>query len=257
MRVLGCTYHTPDFVSLVLCKKRKVSESDILFVGPGDILPKRTNKTHILFIRRMALRRNLDKVNSPAYRGKIGIIFDSPLALYDFEGIVPIDYHESDNPHLDAFEIDSIDTSLFDGEETDVAFSPKKYVDVVQSKVESFTGILTQFMTFVYTTPRATHQKHIKELACTWLCSDEDEATLKRRLDNLVKSSPLNERQQKRFLTLVTSPSALTYKQALSEAKNLESYDCEEFTTVAAKYAVSAYEMRYMLSINATANKEK
>lgn len=255
MRVLGCTYHTPDFVSLFLHKKLKVPESDILFVGPGDNLPSRTNKSHIIFLRRLSLRRNIDVVNSSAYNGKTGVVFDDPLSLYDFEGVIPLDYSESINPHLDAFELDSIDRKLLKGEDVSVVFSPKKYVDTVQSKVESFTGILTQFMTFVYTTPRSSHQTPIKELACTWLCSDDDENVLRNKLASLVKGSPLNDRQQKRFLTLVTSPAAKIYKKALSEAKHLESYDCEEFTAIAAKYAVSAYEMRYMLSINSTASK--
>jgi hypothetical protein len=145
-----------------------------------------------------------------------------------------------------------VDNNLLEGPDTIVSFSRKKYAEVVQEKIESFTGILTQFMTFIYTMPSATHQKPVKELACTWWASKQDTDELRNRLSSLVKTVPLSDKQQKRFLDLVLSPSALIYKEALQEAKVLESYNSAEFTNIAAKYAVSAYEMRYVLAIGKT-----
>lgn len=249
MRVLGCAYHSPDFVTVSIVKKKKYKASDILFVGPGVDLPAKTNKTVFIFLRKMSLRRNLDRVNSNKYKGKLGIVFDSPLALFDFVGLVPADFVESPDFHLDAFELHSLNLDLVKGEDTPVTYCKQNYEEVVQAKVESFTGILTQFMTFVYTTPRATHQKHIKELACSWWSSDQTVPMLESRLEETAKGSPLSDKQKKRFMDLTTSESALTYKKALAVVKKLPSNDCEEFTQAASDFGVSAYELRYILAI--------
>jgi len=249
MRVLGLANHSPDFISILLKKHFNVSPADVRFVGPSDILNKSSSKKFFVFLSSRALRINQATINSNKYRTKTGFVCDSPIALYDLDGIVPLDYFESENLHLDAFEITEVNKDRVNGPDTTIGHTRKKYAEVVQAKIESFTGILTQYMTFIYTMPSSSHQKPIKELACTWWASDETEDTLSERLASLVKGVPLSEKQQKRFFDLLLSPSALIYKAALSEVKDLESYDGEEFTSIAAKYGVSAYEMRYILSI--------
>ncbi len=253
MRVFGSANHSPDFLIRYLYRKLNVPLDSILIVSSGDTLARKTNNTHFIFLGSAALRRNLDTVNSRKYNGKVGIVCASPLHLHEFDAVLPLDYSESDNPHLDAFELGPIARRAFNMADVKVRYEKRDYTDVVQAKVESFTGILTQFMTFVYTTPSATHQKPIKELACTWLVSGEDHKVLVDRLETLIKTVPLTDKQQAKFLSLMTSADAGTYGVALQEAKECESVDSTEFKAVASKYAVSAYEMRYILSVASTA----
>lgn len=250
MRVIACGNHSPDYVLVLLDKKLGIKAESVQIVPDGEKLPKRSNRSVFFFLSPACARFNMEIINSKSYRGKKAFVFGSPLQLIYLDNIVHADFKESDDVHIDALLLDKFDTSIVEGDDTEMGFSVKNYVEKVQEKVESFTGILTQFMTFIYSTPSSTHQKPIKELACRWLCSKKSVDVLGKKLDDLSKTVPLTDRQKKRFMDLVTSPSALTYKQALAEAKHLDYYDGDEFKAITNKYGVSGYEMRYILSIN-------
>lgn len=252
MTVFGIANHSPDFVLLYLVKKQKVPESDISFVAPNTKLSKKSKSKYFIFLSASALRRNLSKVNKI---DAIGLVCAPPMKLNDFAGVIPLDFEESDSPHIEGFNLSKlkITAKKLRSIGQDVKHSPVDYALVVQEKVESFTGILTPFMTFVYTMPSSTHQKPVKELACNWLVGGGTVAQLESDFAKMTRGVHMTDKQKDRFLTLVTSEPALAYQKALQEAKKY-SIDSIEFRNVADKHAVSAYEMRYMISVvNASA----
>lgn len=256
MRTIGVTDHAPDKVALMFRDKLGVDPSDVMFLL-GERLPKKTRKTYVFFLDSNTFRLNLNKVNSQHYRDKVGVVFGSPLALKDFEGIKFADFQESFDEHINAFEIgfnlNKPDVKTYDVE---VHHSQEDYGTKVIRKLESFTGILTQFMTFVYTMPSSTHQKPVKEMACNWLVGNTNEKDLKRKVDYLCLDCPLSDKQIERLMYLLTSESARTYKAALQEAKLLSNRNGPEFVDIVNRYKVSGYELRYVLSIASPQNKQ-
>lgn len=251
MNVFGVANHSPDFVLVHLVKKKKVSESDIAFVSSSTRLPRKSNIKYFIFLGDLALRRNLARL--PKLKNSVGIVCAPPIKLNDYSGIIPLDFEESDSPHIEAFVLkENLKLKDLYKMKGSPVFEPVDYAMVVQDKVESFTGILTPFMTFIYTMPSSTHQKPIKELACRWLVQGGSKPSLEKALAKLTLGVHMTDKQKERFLGLLFSESALAYKEALQEAKQ-HSIDSMEFREIADKHAVSAYEMRYMISVVKTA----
>jgi len=247
MLVLGSANHSPDFILVYLKKKLKAEENRIaLIASETRIVNKRKPFDFYIFLNPKALRRNLKIVNK---LDSVGIVCGPPIELNNFENLMPLDHEESDSPHLEAFLLDTIDRNSFKPKQSQpIVYRSIDYAMVVQDKVESFTGILTSFMTFVYTMPSSSHQKPVKELACKWLVSGASLEQLEKKLQELTKDVYLTDKQKARFLSLLSSESALAYKDALQEAKQY-SIDSIDFRNIADKHSVSAYEMRYMLSV--------
>lgn len=243
MNIFGCANHSPDYL-LVRLVGSGVEESDIAFISNAILKAKRKYKVYI-FLSALDLRRNLKLLRK--FPNCIGIVCAPPIHLNDFTGITPLDYAESDNPHLEAFLLSKLSLDL-SAPSQEVKFRPTDYAKIVQDKVESFSGVLMPFMTFVYTMPSSTHQKPVKELACKWWVGGQSVKELEKSLAALVKTVPMNDKQRQRFLTIVTSQTGLLYQEALQEAKQF-SIDSLEFRAVADRRTVSAYEMRYMISV--------
>lgn len=247
MNVIGVANHTPDKIVVGL-RKRGLSVR-ILHVG-GD-LPKRNNKDVTLFLTVGDFRRNMELLNTKAYANSVGILFASPIMLYRFTGIVPLDYKESADVHLEAFEFIQPDlTSALAREAEPITYDcHADYADKVLEKVQSFTGILTPFMTFIYSMPSSTHQKPVKELGCYWLASTESETDLCTRIAEMQAITPLNDKQVKRFTDILTSDNAGVYRTALAATHKFEDLDSRDFITTVSDHGVSAYEIRYIRSI--------
>lgn len=248
MTVYGLANHAPDFMLLYLSKY--CNADNVVIVDADTVIQQ--SAPYFLFLDTKALRRNLDRVNE---LDAIGIVCDSTLKLKNFEGIYLVDAVEAENYHIDAFQLRYLKKKkkrrksvLSVKQNRDIVYAPYNYALSVQEKVESFTGILTPFMTFVYTMPSSTHQKPVKELACSWLVNGESRERLMERANDMMKTVPMTEKQQTRFYALLFSEAADVYHSALQEAKHIP-LDALEFKDVASKYGVSAYEMRYMLSV--------
>ena len=250
MILLGSAYHPPDNIAVYLKNAFSAQVKDVAFVSNRCKILTKPKTKYIIFLGSAVVRKNQDIFNSKPYQGIFGIVCDNVLILNNFEGLVPLDFNEANEIHLDAFELNDINPDAFKTNDRLIAYSNKSYEDKVVDKVQSFKGILTQFMTFIYTTPSATHQKPLKELACSWLTSDSGPDELLKQLKITVKQIKLSEQKQKRFITLLTSDNALLYKKALSEVIAVGNTESKEFLDIINKYGVSAYEVRYILAIN-------
>lgn len=245
MLVLGVANHSPDFLLVQLNRKYGVGSSDVLVVN--NTLPKKTRKKYFLFLSVASFQKSLESVNKQ--NNCTGFVFGSPLDLCAYTGMFPMDFYVSTDLHIDAFVFKELDFDLLSKDGEHVAIERLDFTQAVSEKIESFTGILTQFMTFIYTLPSATHQKPYKELACRWWGSSDNEEKLAELCSDIKYIAPISEKQEKKFIQLVTSENALIYKAALKVAKVMNSFDSKEFLELTAKYGVSAYEMRYILSV--------
>lgn len=255
MRLFGCVNTAPDLLGLYLIKTFKVSSSDIMFVHSDGTLLQRSTKKYYILLGVQAVKGNLDRINSKKYEGTTGIVCDNTMELHSIKGIIPLDYKEAIDIHVDAFDLAPIGKKTFNEPDRTVYIQQEDYTDKIVEKVESFKGLLTQFMTFIYTNPSATHQTPLKNLACSWLASAENESELQVKLDTLVREIKLSEPKQKRFMELLTTETALLYKTAIAETLNMDT-DSKEFYDIITKYEVSAYEVRYIMAINKQSNTE-
>ena len=243
MNVVGSGYHAPDFILVTLTKNGVVADKIDLI---DRALSIRSKRTHFIFLGAGPLRRSLEQVNSKAYVGKVGIVCDTPIALMAFSGILPLDYTASADFHIEAFELhDEINRTVLKAGDRPVALERIDVVDQVVSKVDSFTSILSTLMTFVYTMPNSTHQKPVKELACSWLASTADQSELKQRINTLARQIVLTDKQKSRLYEILTSPAAAEYKRAMQSIKS-----DADVQAVAMQSKLSAYEIRYIMHIN-------
>lgn len=259
MIVLGSAYHAPDALAVRLSKKLNILAKQIAFVSSGCALPSPSVFKCFLFLDCASLRQQLHLVNSNKYRGTYGVVCDNIFALNNIQNLTPLDFKRSDNIHLDGFNTTTeLDDVALASHDAPVMFEPVSFEDQVVEKVQSFQGILTVFMTFIYTTPSSTHQTPLKELACRWLSSTQDVNMLETSFAQLVCKIKLNEQKQNRFLSLLTSDTAMLYKEVINQVKALH-VDSKEFNDAVKERGVSAYEVRYILAVakNSDGTREK
>lgn len=252
MKVYGVCNHSPDFLFVWLKKLYSVSSSEIYILPENDFLTVRPRKNVkiVFFLSNRSFRRNLEIVNSKHYKNISAILFASPIDIHSYENIFPLDFMESDDIHLDAFLLQSLnkkrfsfsaDSSLIERNKTD-------YLQNVLEHLKSFGSLLNPLMTFVYTLPSGSHQKPVKEMVCRWLYEDSDISELEKSLDKVSVSMSFSSKQKKRLIDILSSDVARKYKNALAEYKRSVQNE-ETIYKIVYKWSVSAYELRYILSI--------
>lgn len=136
-------------------------------------------------------------------------------------------------------------------EQVNITFKPKMMEDlrpvrdVIEDSVEMLqqqSTFLNRFMTFVYSTPRATHQNVIKVEVCKWMASKRPVRQLLRDIAKHPETH-LTERQHLRLEDLATSEVADLYRRAMQEG------GCSKVLSV--KYDISEYEINYMRAVAA------
>lgn len=241
---LGVINHSPDFMLSRLRKRLKLRYDDCFIVA--DALPEERAKL-LVFLNTFSFRNAIPVLNTPEYDKVVCVVHGSPMDLYCFN-LHPFDYTLAADIHLDGFVFTPFDLEALT-KPVVIKYVKKDFLKDVLDKVQSFTGILTQLMTFVYTLPRATHQKPIKELACLWFANNENEAQLDERIAKALHSTPMNEKQIKRFREILLSPNADLYKRAIRATLHVKDMDSDEFIRIVASFQVSAYEIRYIRSV--------
>lgn len=249
MNLLGCSQNSPDKLANIFFKKLNIKPKTLKFVSSADVLPESPDHKYYFFLTPFAVKRSLSVINSEVYKGTIGVVFSCPVDLYPYEGITPLDYLEATDLHIDAFNYIGMRRSLLKQGDSTITFETHNYLDKVLTKVRSSKSILTKLMSFVYTMPSSTHQKPVKELACSWLNSGQGDGDLKIRMDKLSKQVHLSDKQKQRFLDILLSEDASLYKNALIKCLNITDVDAEPFYRVVNKFKVSAYELRYVKAV--------
>jgi hypothetical protein len=207
-------------------------------IEPEGKLPKKKpdGVQYVVAFSLKDLRRNL--VCHASFKDVTFLVFDTPIALSAFN-IPRMDFKIGGDIHIDGFECSPLNLNL-DVEPTTLVRTGFDIVQASVDEVKTLRTLLNQLMTFIYQLPRATHQTPIKELVCGWMCSTRTLVTLNNNLDKL-KGSPLTPKQRARLNEILSSETALIYKEAMREGG--------ESNDLARRYGISAYEINYMRAI--------
>lgn len=249
MKLLGVCNHSPDFILSRLRKRLELKYSHI-FICHSE-LPDATEKVKLLLVPSPGLlKRHMVELNTKRFKDTIIVVFGNPIDLSDFN-VQQFDYRLADDIHLDGFQLTPFNLAALDVEVPAIVFEKRDFLADVLEKVQSFTGILTQLMTFIYTMPSSTHQTPIKKLACYWLASENVNADLDTRLAKIKNTTPLTDKQIKRLKDILFSDKAAIYRKALQATKHLaiSELNTDEFIRIVSSFQVSAYEIRYIRAI--------
>lgn len=228
----------PDEILLQLNRKRNVKRSDVYFIPPGALLPKKKSKhPYLLFFTLKDMRRNgkfLDK-----YADRIILVFDSPIALSTYQ-MNYMDFKVGTDLHIDGFECTGLD---WEREVVEYPFE-RSDTDLVRMSVEEVKAqrtVLNQLMTFIYSLPNSTHQTPVKATVCGWMGS-------RNTIQHLIKTlkanrdCPMSDKQYARLADILTSETALIYRNAMREGGDSED--------LARRYGISAFEINYMRAVS-------
>jgi len=243
---LGVCNHSPDYITHWLKKVANVSLKNTFMVA--ELLPETTKNKALLFLSPSVFKHHLPTLNTTIYDNTLCFVFGSPVDLMSFD-IIPLDYSLSENVHLDAFQFTPIQLDLLHASPVQVKYTKHDFLDIVLEKVQSFNGILTQLMTFIYQIRPSTHQAPVKEMVCQWLVSDETADDLDVRIKKNQQHAPISEKQIQRLRTIATSEVAELYRQALKATKHITDLDSPAFYKIVTKMKVSAYEIRYIRAV--------
>lgn len=250
MRVYGVCNHSPDYVYVWLKKQFKIDSIQIL--AEAELLGDKPTKKVIFFLTHLSLRRNLPKINSKPYDNCVGVVFSNPVDISTYSGVEPLDFSLSKDIHIDAFILEDLCIARFIVEKSTVKIERNKinYLDLIMQHVRSFDSLLNPLMTFIYTLPSFTHQKPIKEILCRWLYSSESNDDLEKTLSDKSVSIPLTEKQRARLRDIMNSELSSKYKRALNKYKKSKVKDEKLIKELVDEFNVSAYELRYIISIS-------
>ena len=228
--VVGYCFNPPDRVLVQMSRKLQLERKAVAFA------PEPEKRTHKVVVHHgiQSLRRALKEGR---WKKATHLVFDTPVNLHEFR--IP----------AGDMEVNDLQAGGFQQKPLELEGKPfegfKERLNVIEESVELLkqqATFLNRFMTFVYSTPRATHQTVIKVEVCKWMLT-------KKRFPQLLKAiatSPetiLNERQIKRLEDLTTSEVANLYREAMQEG------GCSAELSV--KYEVSEYEINYMRAVAA------
>lgn len=206
---------------------------------PDTLLPKRKPKQieYVVFFSIKDLRRNISYHAS--FDDVIFLVFDTPIALAHFN-VKYMDFKMGADLHIDGFKCMPL---KLDFEDLEFQALTRTHFDIIQLSVDEVKAkrtLLNQLMTFIYTLPRATHQTPIKEYVCNWMLSKSTLVKLNADLAKM-KASPLTDKQRARLNDILSSETALIYREAMREGGDSEA--------LARRYVISAYEINYMRAI--------
>lgn len=227
MKFFSVVYHSPDTVAKWLCDSLGLTPTDFNFTN-GAINRKRVQ----VFLAYKDFARAFKTIpKKPS--DQIVLVFGQPFQFYSWN-IMPLDYQESDEPHLNAFEYIKLDRKRLNEKQEPLHYENRNYLTKIVETVSAFDSLLHGMMSFIYTM-KTTEQKIAKESSCRFLYKGYGLETLRRDL------SPLNERQIERMINMLSSEVAQRIQKAFADNASIEERS--------KAHNVSAYELRYIESI--------
>lgn len=244
--VYGVSNHTPDQLLCWLRDIQSVNLSNVSSIRLGKTITKknfRQLKDYVIFLSATDLKRNLKAVN--ALSSKTFFVFDSPLVLFQFKGLRPLDY--GDNEDFQEFGTDLYDyfLDMDDVVPSVITYDNSiTYLSYLISLMEETDSLLRPLMTFIYTLPNSTHQKPVKILICHALSKDASEKKIQAIADYIERTLGLPDKKKLKLLSLVLSDEAKKYQKAFSAYT-----DSTDINKLCKQYKISPYEFRYILSV--------
>lgn len=231
MIAYGFAHTAPDKV-LVHLRGLGVPRAQIAMLG-ADFEARK----HLIFIDAASFETNralADKTDCICY------VCDDPISLAPFD-IVPVDYKQAEDFHVDGYTLLEF-KSLPPAKSTTGGRRKFDMIQAAKKHASSQQTFFTNFMTFIYSMPKDSHQLPVRQMACKWLASTETYRQLNNRIEKLRKSVHMSDKQVERLVALLSSDVVAIYREGLQ-------MDGDE-DDVAMKLKISAYEMRYIRAIN-------
>lgn len=227
MKVFACVNHSPDEVARFVCDSLNINPASLNFVG--DSVNKKRVQMFLDYKTFQRLHRTLPKKSDDM----IVVVFGHPIQFCSWN-MIPLDYRESEDPHLNAFEYLPLDRKVLRVEGKPLVYKREGYLDKIVKTVAAFDSLLHGLMSFIYTM-KTPEQKLAKESACRFLYNGNTLESLRRDLN------ALNDRQIEKMISLLSSEVAQRIQRAFADKISIEERSN--------KYQVSAYELRYIESI--------
>ena len=237
MIAYGFAHTAPDQV-LVHLRKLGVPRAQIAMLGTEF-----ESRKHLIFLDTVSFETNRELAKKS---GATCYICDDPISLAPYD-LIPVDYKVAEDFHVDGFSLTEFKV-LPSPKEVTARKQRFNIVDSAKKHASNQQTFFTNFMTFIYSMPKDSHQLPVRRLACKWLASTETPRQLQNRIEKLRKSVYLTDKQVDRLTELLSTDTVDIYRAALQ-------MDGDE-DEVAQKLKISAYEMRYIRAINRGAEEE-
>jgi hypothetical protein len=255
--VYGVANHTPDQTYLWLKKRFDITPKLVTILPLGTRLRgKHRNKLKTIVF---CLTYQDFNYNKDILRNNIVFIFSSPLRLWEYKGIIALDYKESDDPQRHGIQLfnEFFEQPDLDQNNGDVVKEPNRtYLTKILEETRSFGSLLRPLMTFVYTTPSSTHQKPIKIAICQWLYYGGIEKDLLNIIDSIDSQIKLTEKHKLKLKDLLLSDQGDRYRAAFTKLRQAKEKGVAiPYEQLTKEFEVSGFEMRYIKSVIDTAEK--
>lgn len=255
--VYGIANHTPDQAIMWLAEDYNVDQKNvhILPVGQKLINPKKHKVGKYVFLLRPTdLKNNERLINNPAYADHIFFLFGSPIRLVEFDTIKPLDYAESNELHKAGIKLFTtfFELKSLTSEETrcPVKTPDRTFLTRVIDSTQQYGSLLQPFLSFIYTLPSATHQLPTKTAICLWVYNNGTDKELEDIVMTLDREITVTTKFRDKLMKILITDEGKKYKEAFAEYRRIKDDGKQpSYDTLATKFQVSAYEMRYIKSI--------
>jgi hypothetical protein len=256
---LGICNSSPAKVAEVLVKKRfieSIKEVAILPIGRTLQATKSPKRSFIFILSISDVLRNIETLNSLKYKNVLIFIFASPIRLNELNNIHLLDLTK--DPAAKGFGFNllpNIDTSLL---KEVIRKQPLKIKPLIRNDREHLTiltdsikqgSLLTPLMTFIYSLPSSTLQYPVKLAVAKIIAKGLPTSKIDSAIKDISDYS-LSISAKEKLINILDSEVGDTYKKAFKYYyKVKKEKGTVDINTVAKKFDVTAYEIRYILSI--------
>jgi hypothetical protein len=261
MYCFGVCNNSPDSVLLSLKKKKYISDnSEVSVVEVGKTLSGKKPKNKFIFVLSIGdFLRNAEILNSKAYVNARVFVFASPIRINELDGIVPLDMEQDPTAKGFGFTLQSLQLSKYAGalkrEQAQVKRNTRKHLTILTDSVK-IGSLLAPLMTFIYSLPSSTLQTPTKKAVADILVNGVDLELISKL--SISDKNALSVKAKQKLLSILESELGQKYIQAFKDYKKVkDTKGPTGLQSIAKKYEISLYELKYLLSVLPENNNKK
>lgn len=255
-----CNTSPSVFANILITKNILTSPNELAVVPVGTVLADNTKPTRsTLFIVTIAdLLRNLPVLNGKRYRNCSVFVFASPIRLVELTNIVNLDLTVDNSAKGFGFSLlstDKIDWALF---RRSMKVPNTSLLEVYREEREHLTyltdsvkkgSLLTPLMTFIYTLPSSTLQTPVKLAVARILIQGLPLSSLESVVSSLCEYK-ISSNAKDKLVSILDSAVGKKYFDAFKFYCTIKKEKGSAvIANISKKFDVSAYEIRYLLSV--------
>jgi hypothetical protein len=256
---LGICNSSPAKVAELLVKRRiinTVKEVAILPIGSALQSGKSPRRNFIFILSISDVLRNISILNSSKYKNVSIFIFASPIRLNELNNIHYLDLLKDPSAKGFGFNLKpSIDVVLLKNvirkeslESKPLIRNDREHLTILTDSIKQ-GSLLTPLMTFIYSLPSSTLQYPVKLAVAKIIAKGLPTSKLDSAIKDISDYS-LSVSAKEKLVNILDSEVGDTYKKAFKYYyKVKKEKGTVDINTVAKKFDVTAYEIRYIISI--------